>query len=242
MSVFDTNRLLQVVAFSALPFAAALIGATIATIRPPTPVMRSHLQHLAAGVVFSVVAVELLPDITHRQHPLNLTLGFSLGVAFMLALEWFTSRGEGESESSAGLLTGLGIDVFLDGLLVAIGFNAGTETGRLLTFALSVELLSSGLALAGTLGKRGWQISSIIAANAGVFFLIVLGGIIGAYFSPYLTGTTLDVVLSFGLAALLFLVTEELLVEAHREPETALSTALFFIGFLGFVLLGMMQQ
>jgi ZIP family zinc transporter len=49
----------------------------------------------------------------------------------------------------------------------------------------------------------------------------------------------LDLILSFGLAALLFLVTEELLVEAHKEPETPISTALFFIGFLAFLLLGM---
>ena len=38
--------------------------------------------------------------------------------------------------------------------------------------------------------------------------------------------------LSFGSAALLYLVTEELLVEAHEEPETPLSTATFFAGFL----------
>jgi ZIP family zinc transporter len=38
---------------------------------------------------------------------------------------------------------------------------------------------------------------------------------------------------AFGLMALLYLVTEELLVEAHEKPETAWGTALFFIGFLG---------
>lgn len=38
--------------------------------------------------------------------------------------------------------------------------------------------------------------------------------------------------LAFGAAALLYLVTEELLVEAHEGQETPLLTALFFIGFL----------
>jgi ZIP family zinc transporter len=46
-------------------------------------------------------------------------------------------------------------------------------------------------------------------------------------------------VLSFGLAALLFLVTEELLIEAHEETETPLLTLSFFVGFLLFLLLGM---
>jgi ZIP family zinc transporter len=46
-------------------------------------------------------------------------------------------------------------------------------------------------------------------------------------------------VLSFGVAELLFLVTEELLVEAHEVPETPLTTATFFAGFLVIILLEM---
>ena len=45
-------------------------------------------------------------------------------------------------------------------------------------------------------------------------------------------------VLSFGLAALLFLVTEELLKEAHEEPGTLVGTAVFFVGFLIFLVVG----
>ena len=37
---------------------------------------------------------------------------------------------------------------------------------------------------------------------------------------------------AFGLIAFLYLVTEELLVEAHKRPETAWRAAQFFIGFL----------
>jgi ZIP family zinc transporter len=48
----------------------------------------------------------------------------------------------------------------------------------------------------------------------------------------------MELVLSFGLAALLFLVVEELLVEAHEVPETPLITSTFFAGFLLFLVLG----
>ena len=37
---------------------------------------------------------------------------------------------------------------------------------------------------------------------------------------------------AFGLIALLYLVTEELLVEAHETPDRPWVTALFFVGFL----------
>jgi ZIP family zinc transporter len=104
-----------------------------------------------------------------------------------------------------------------------------------------VELLSTGLALSATLGASGMRAPRIVAISAGLFSLIVVGAAVGAWFTPLLSGTLLDLVLSFGLAALLFLVTEQLLVEAHKEPETPFSTSLFFVGFLGFLLLGMQE-
>ena len=45
-------------------------------------------------------------------------------------------------------------------------------------------------------------------------------------------GPALETVLAFGAAALLYLVTEELLVEAHEIPDTPLITAAFFVGSL----------
>ena len=239
------DQLWQIISFALFPLIAAIVGAVIAARHPPGAGMRSNIQHLAAGVVFSVVAVEILPDVTHRQHPLLLTIGFSLGVALMLGLEWYSGhaeKGEGgdaNSSSNLSLFAALGLDVFLDGLLIAISFKAGANAGKLLALALSVELLSTALALSSTLSRQGISFMRNVGTNAAIFSLLVVGAAVGAWFSPYLEGVILDLILSFGLAALLFLVTEELLVEAHKEPETPFSTALFFIGFLAFLLLGM---
>ena len=48
---------LQVVLISAVPVGAAFLGAATAALRPPGNVVRSSIQHFAAGVIFSVVAV-----------------------------------------------------------------------------------------------------------------------------------------------------------------------------------------
>ncbi len=77
-----------------------------------------------------------------------------------------------------------------------------------------------------------------IATTSGLALLIVLGAGLGATLLRGLSERALEIVLSFGLAALMFLVTEELLVEAHEEPETPLSTAMFFVGFLIFLIVG----
>ena len=83
-----TNSLLNALLFALFPVAAAVVGAVIAVFRPPTPIIRSYIQHLAAGVVFAVVAVELLPDITsHNEAYVEVAIGFLLGVGSMLALK-----------------------------------------------------------------------------------------------------------------------------------------------------------
>ncbi len=45
-------------------------------------------------------------------------------------------------------------------------------------------------------------------------------------------------VLAFGAAALLFLVTEELLVEAHEREDTPDLASMFFLGFIVIYALG----
>lgn len=47
---------------------------------------------------------------------------------------------------------------------------------------------------------------------------------------------------SFGLAALLYLVTEELLVEAHDVKETHHAAAMFFVGFLTLIVIDALSQ
>ena len=53
----------------------------------------------------------------------------------------------------------------------------------------------------------------------------------------HLPGPIVAGFLSFGLMALLYLVTEELLVEAHEKPDRPWITSLFLVGFLSVLLL-----
>ena len=238
------DNLLSVLTYALLPVAATVLGATVASFRPPGPAVRSLIQHFAAGVVFSVVAVELLPDVMREHAPVQVVLGFALGVAVMLGVRSVTAKVEEkvertESKLPMALLVAVGVDVLVDGFLIGIGFAAGAKEGKLLTLALTIELLSLGLAVCATLGKAGTARAKAITTTTLLALLIVVGAAVGATLLSAISERSLEVVLSFGLAALLFLVTEELLVEAHEEPETPFTTAMFFTGFLLFLVLGM---
>lgn len=226
-----------------LPVVALAISGGLATIRPPGPALRSSIQHFAAGVVFAVAAGELLPEVKHALTPLQVVASFTLGVLVMFALERLSSAAGGEkareSSNPGGLMATIGIDVTLDGVLLGIGFAAGATTGILLAVALTLEALSLGSAVAVGLVAAGWQArtSFLVTAATGLLFLIGTG--LGVLVLHGVSFGIMALVLSFGLAALLYLVTEELLVEAHEVPETPIATAMFFAGFLTLVVLGM---
>ncbi|MEO7964810.1 MAG: transporter [Gemmatimonadaceae bacterium] len=240
----------SIVLYSAIPVLTTALGAAFAAFRPPSVQLRNALQHFAAGVVFSVVAVELLPDVVRVHDPFEIGWTFAAGVALMLSIERLTKRSGSVPASgeklevqlagpSAGQLTAIGIDIFIDGLLIGIAFAAGSSEGVLLTLALSLELLSLGLAVASGLVSRG-RVRTILVPTT-LSLLLVVGAVIGETMLRDVSEHTLAGVLSFGCAALLYLVTEELLVEAHESGETTLGTAMFFVGFLAFLLLGMVS-
>lgn len=210
--------------------------------RQPGGSLRSIIQHFAAGVVFSVAAVELLPEIMARHLPFEVGAGFALGVAAMLGLRSFSRRLERSNESRGGsgaLLVPVGIDLAVDGLLLGVGFAAGAKQGFLLTAALALELASLGIAVSTMLRSGGASVLSSVRRVGLVSLLLPVAALLGSTVMRGLSQEAMELVLAFGLAALLYLVTEELLVEAHEEPETPTAAAAFFTGFLIFLLLGM---
>lgn len=221
-----------------------ILGGVLAAYRPPGPAVRSAIQHFAAGVLFCALATELLPDVVHRRMPVVTIGGFALGVAAMLGVKWLTENfGQKvirKVKYPTSLLLTLGIDITLDGLLIGLGFAAGAKQGLLLTIALTLEVLFLGISGAAALTRGGTAPGNIIAITSGFAGLLLAGAGAGAMVLTGASATVLDAALSFGLAALLYLVTEELLVEAHETSETPLLTAMFFVGFIVLLVIEML--
>ena len=138
------------------------------------------------------------------------------------------------------MLIAVGIDVFLDGLLIGVGFAAGARVGTLLVVALTLELLFLGISVAASLTEAKLARPRIILTVVGLATLVIVGALLGGSLLGGLSGLGLEIVLSFGAAALMYLVVEELLVEAQEVQETPLITASFFAGFVALYLLELM--
>ena len=180
-------------------------------------------------MVFAAAASELLPDIVPKKSPLAVMIGGTLGVVVLLSVKSLTKKAQG----SVSLIATVGLDVLIDGLILGLGFAAGAKAGILLTIALTLELLFLGLSVSATLSQASSDRKRIVTITAGLALLLPVGATLGTALGG-LSGSILAALLAFGLVALLYLVTEELLVEAHELPDTPLIAATFFVGFLLF--------
>lgn len=218
--------------YALLPACAALIGAVIAANARPGPILVSAIQHFAAGVVFAAAAGEILPDVMHGGSLWATVIGGAVGVAVMLLVKKLEQRFKGPT----GLLTAVGVDILIDGLVLGIGFAAGARAGLLLAIALTLEVLFLGVTVATELGESTQSRAKIVGITAALVLLLPIGALLAAPVAA-LPGPVLTAFFAFGLIALLYLVTEELLVEAHETPDRPWVTAMFFTGFLALLVL-----
>lgn len=228
----------QAAVLVAFPVVATLVGAGAAVLRPPGPRLTSAVQHLAAGVVLAALAGEVLPELRGEQHLGVAVAGFALGTVLVLTLGAVSRRLESGRDGRAartfpvGLVAAVGVDLLLDGLLVGLGSALGAKQGLILTIALTIEVLFVGLSVTVTLLADGKSRATAVLTAAGLAIAIAIGALGGAALLNGAGSAVLAFVLAFGAAALLYLVVEELLTEAHEQAETALLTAMFFVGFI----------
>jgi zinc transporter, ZIP family len=219
-----------VVLYTLIPVAAAATAGGVAAISSPRPRITSAVQHLAAGVVFAAAAIELLPELL-KHSPGPTLVGFAIGIAVMFALRWVGDQVERTGQGAAGLIAVTGADFLVDGLVLGAGFAAGGQTGLLLTVAIAIEYLFVGLSVAAELGSAASRRRKI-GVPTGLAALTIAGAVVGAAALAGTSGVVLATVLAVGAVAFMYLVTEELLVHAHERGETAVGSALFFVGFL----------
>jgi ZIP family zinc transporter len=226
------------------PVLAAVIGSILPAFRPPGARLISAVQHFAAGAVLAAIALDVLPGLQKQGNLGAAAIGFTPGVILLLGLRQLESRTNRQVENGPprglpiGLLVAVGVDLLVDGILVGLSVaTLGKGQGILLTIALTMVVLPLALSVSVELTARG--IGAV--RSALVPPLLTLALVVGAFGAIVVLGSApaavLAGLLALGLAALLFLAAEELLVEAHETRDTPLLAAMFFVGFFVLYLL-----
>ncbi len=215
-----------------VPAFAILLPGLLTLVVRPGPRLTSAMQHLAAGLIMAAVAIELVPETLKDADAKWAAIGgYVAGLAMVFLVRQLSRRLD--RESPVGLLATVFIDVSLDGFLVGISLATLAAGGAaILIGSLSVELAFLVMATIGSLATRDWPRTRVILVVVCMSLATLLGGLVGFTGAGGLSPGLLSAATAFGVAALVYLVAEELLVEAHeKNADTTLGSLMFFIGF-----------
>jgi zinc transporter, ZIP family len=237
---------LQIFPYILIARGAGILGGIVAYFWVPKVNARSAIQHFAAGVVIAAVASELIPEVERMGSALGILSGFTAGGLTMIGLKWLVSKFERLEESRRELPVGLAaaaaVDTLLDGAIISAGFLTQRQLGPLLAIALAVELFFLTLSVGSEFHKNKSKRWQGLAATTGIALLLLVGAVVTLVAMKGVSEGTVAIVLAFDAAALIYLVAEELLVEAIEAEESLFSTAMLFLGFLVLLALKLFSQ
>ena len=215
---------------------AGIFGGLLAMIWRPGIQMRSAVQHFAAGAVIAAVAIDLLPEVERLGTDAGILIGFLCGGIAMIVLKFFVVRFERQEKEKGKLPVGLAVaaavDTLFDGAIISAGFSSGESLGALLAIALALELLFLNLSVGTEFQKSKSNRVKGAIITTGIGLLLLVGAIGASFLLRDISKHSLAAFLSFGCAALIYLIAEELLVESIEAEESLFSTAMLFAGFL----------
>ena len=236
------NGYLLALALALMPAFGNFAGGVIAEIVPTTRRMLSRALHVAAGIIVAVVAVELLPEALAGAAPWLVVLGFCLGGAFYMLLEWALDRfqfggGEQLGGSSSGpwmVYAAVFIDLFSDGLMIGVGSAVSFSLALVLAIGQVTADVPEGFATIANFRDKGVPRSKRLLLSASFVIATLLGATIGYWLLRDQSEALQLMALAFTAGLLILAAVEEMLGEAHEVAEDNRTSAAFFIG--GFAL------
>ena len=242
------NDYLAVLGLAAMPALGNFAGGLLADRVEVSPRVLSFALHAAAGIVFAVVGVELMPEALEAGNVwLIIALfvaggGFAIGVDAAMNAVRLRSRTGGTTDTSGSgswaIYFGVAVDLFSDGVMIGAGSTISPSLGLLLALGQVPADIPEGFATIATFKAQGMPRGRRLLLAASFAIPIFLGATI-SYFGlrgqPQMYKLGL---LAFTAGILLTVAVEEIVVEAHKEYDSRLASFFLVGGFALFVALG----
>lgn len=142
------------------------------------------------------------------------------------------------------LLAPLAVNMFLDGLLLALALVARSNAGYVVSVGFAIEAGIIGCTTSATLKQKHYSPTLVLSVSAVFGILFYLGEVVGSIAFSFMTSGHFLALLSFGMGALLYLAIDVLLVEARENlPANSFLTKLsFYVGFLAVLLVHVLLE
>lgn len=232
-----------VVALAALPAAANFVGGVVSEVVDVSEKALSVALHLAAGIVFAVVGIELMPEALTGSPAWVPITAFAAGGAGFIVLEHGLGRikarlgAKGARTGPLAIFSGVSLDLFSDGVMIGTGTVLNPTLGLLLALGQVPADLPEGFAAVATLRRAGIGRAQRLALAASFVIPTLLGAALGYLAlrdAPQLITVS---ILAFTGGVLISVVVEEMLSEAHEGQTSRWDPLYLTAGFALFALI-----
>lgn len=208
-------------------------------VKKPTPRFTGTILAFAAGIMLSIVFLELIEEsIDYRGYGAAI-IGLALGMVVFYLLDHFlphhhTVTAEdahlgGYLKKGTLLALGIGLHNFPEGLAIGVGFIGSTELGISLAILIGLHNIPEGMAVAAPLKQGGYSYLRVLAITALAGVPMGIGAFIGAAIGS-VSELILGISLGFAGGAMLYIVCDELIPDAYKSAGAHLSILGIFLG------------
>ena len=229
-----------------MPAAGNFAGGLIAEVMRVSQRTLSFALHAAAGILFAVVGLELLPEALEGASAWLMLLAFVAGggAAILLdtLLEYVQHRSAGsatqKSARSLGVYSGVAVDLFSDGILIGTGSLVDPRLGLLLALGQVPADVPEGFATIANFKAQGVPRFRRILLSASFSLPILIGTTVGYWAVRGQPDAVKLGLLAFTAGILLTVAVEEIVVQAHEEEDSRWASLFLVGGFALFALIG----
>ena len=181
----------------------------------------TELVAFATGALLGAAFLHMIPEAFEALGPDSLRL-VVLGIITFFILERFLYwRHCHEAECKTHMfvylnLFGDGVHNFIDGLVIAAGFIAGSSLGLTTTLAVIAHEIPQELGDFGVLVYGGLSKTRALLYNLLSALTAVLGGVGGYFISTYTMGFS-SVLIPFAAGGFIYIASSDLIPEIHKE-------------------------
>jgi ZIP family zinc transporter/zinc and cadmium transporter len=160
--------------------------------------------------------------------PVYILLGF-LAMFFLQFVVLFHPCHDGECHKHMGMTSviGLSLHSLIDGLIIAVGFEANTGLGVLTTLAVLLHKLPDGITISGILLHTGASKKKILTFSLLTACFTPIGTVAGILLFKNISPAFLGALLALTAGSFIFLAASDLIPETHKTTDRIAPLTLF---------------
>jgi ZIP family zinc transporter/zinc and cadmium transporter len=194
--------------------------------------------NFVAGIMLALAFIHLIPE--GFEFNQKIMLWVLCGFLLMFLLQFIVlihpchvfnnSKSIVTDNVTLPIFFGLLLHSFIDGLIIAIGFEAGFNLGIITTVCIMAHKLPDGITIAGILIYKGLSKIKIFILSFVIAFFTPIGAISGIILFKNISLSNIGSMLGITAGSFIFISASDLIPETYKSNKKTITSIMLFIG------------